>query len=102
MVFFAGFASMLLAGVLLLTEVWGYSVTHAGVALVPGPAMAATFAAPAGRLTGRFGPRPVVFAGGLVFAAGFFCCWRWSTRPPTTPAASSPGSWSAASASVYP
>jgi EmrB/QacA subfamily drug resistance transporter len=72
MVFFAGFASMLLAGVLLLTEVWGYSVTHAGVALVPGPAMAATFAAPAGRLTGRFGPRPVVFAGGLVFAAGFF------------------------------
>jgi EmrB/QacA subfamily drug resistance transporter len=71
MVFFAGFAAMLLAGVLLLTEVWGYSVTRAGVALVPGPAMAALFAAPAGRLTGRYGPRPVVFAGGLVFAAGF-------------------------------
>jgi EmrB/QacA subfamily drug resistance transporter len=71
MVFFAGFGAMLLAGVLLLTEVWGYSVTRAGFALVPGPAMAALFAVPSGRLTGRYGARPVVVAGGLVFASGF-------------------------------
>ena len=44
MVFFAGFAAMLLAGVLLLTQVWGYSVLTAGFALMPGPAMAALFA----------------------------------------------------------
>src|SRR6185369_10878381 len=71
LVFFAGFGAMLLSSVLLLTEVWGYSELHAGVALIPGPAMAALFAAPAGRLGGKIGQRPVIAAGGLVFAAGF-------------------------------
>jgi MFS family permease len=71
LVFFAGFGAMLLSSVLLLTEVWHYSVLHAGVALMPGPLMAAIFAAPAGRLGGRIGQRPVIAAGGLVFAAGF-------------------------------
>jgi EmrB/QacA subfamily drug resistance transporter len=71
LVFFAGFGAMLLSGVLLLTEVWGYSALHAGVALSPGPLMAALFAVPSGRLGGRVGPRPVAAAGGLVFAAGF-------------------------------
>ena len=71
LVFFAGFGSMLLSGVLLLTEVWGYSALHAGVALSPGPLMAAIFAIPSGRLGGRIGQRPVAVAGGLVFAAGF-------------------------------
>ena len=71
MVFFAGFGAMLLAGVLLLTQVWGYSELHAGVALVPGPAMAALFAGPSGRLGGRIGQRPVAAVGGIAFAAGF-------------------------------
>jgi EmrB/QacA subfamily drug resistance transporter len=71
MVFFAGFGAMLLSFVLLLTEVWGYSVLEAGVGLMPGPAMAALFAAPAGRLGGRFGQRPFVAAGGLAVAASF-------------------------------
>jgi MFS family permease len=70
-VFFAGFGAMLLSGVLLLTEVWGYSALRAGFTLSPGPLMAATFAIPAGRLGGRLGQRPVVAAGGLTFAAGF-------------------------------
>ncbi|MDX6662616.1 MAG: hypothetical protein QOG09_718 [Solirubrobacterales bacterium] len=71
MVFFAGFAAMLLGGVLLLTEVWGYSALHAGVALVPGPLSAAIFAAPAGKLGSRIGQRPVGVAGGLAFGSGF-------------------------------
>lgn len=71
MVFFAGFGAMLLSGVLLLTEVWGYSALTAGFALSPGPLMAATFAIPSGRLGGRIGQRPVAAAGGLVFAASF-------------------------------
>ncbi len=71
MIFFAGFGAMLLSGVLLLTEVWGYSALEAGFALSPGPLMAATFAMPAGRLGGRIGQRPVTALGGLVFAAGF-------------------------------
>jgi EmrB/QacA subfamily drug resistance transporter len=70
-VFFAGFGAMLLASVLLLQQLWGYSVLHAGVALMPGPLMAALFAAPAGRLGGRFGQRPVVAAGGVAIAASF-------------------------------
>ena len=36
LVFFAGFGAMLLSGVLLLTEVWGYSALKAGLALSPG------------------------------------------------------------------
>ncbi len=39
--FNAAFAAMLLGNVLFLTGVWHYSVRHAGVALMPGPAMAA-------------------------------------------------------------
>jgi EmrB/QacA subfamily drug resistance transporter len=71
LVFFAGFGAMLLSSVLLLTEVWHYSVLHAGLGLMPGPLMAAAFAAPAGRLGAKIGQPPVIAAGGLIFAAGF-------------------------------
>jgi EmrB/QacA subfamily drug resistance transporter len=71
LVFFAGFGAMLLSSVLLLTEVWHFSVLHAGLALMPGPLMAAIFAAPAGRLGAKIGQGPVIAAGGLVFASGF-------------------------------
>jgi EmrB/QacA subfamily drug resistance transporter len=71
LVFFAGFGAMLLSGVLLLTELWGYSALRAGLALSPGPLMAAIFAIPAGRLGARIGQRPVATAGGLLFAASF-------------------------------
>ncbi len=71
LVFFAGFGAMLLSSVLMLTEVWRLSVLHAGLALMPGPLMAAIFAAPAGRLGARIGQAPVIAAGGLVFASGF-------------------------------
>ncbi len=70
-VFFAGFGAMLLSGVLLLTELWGYSALTAGFALSPGPLMAAAFAIPSGRLGARIGQRPVAAAGGLAFAASF-------------------------------
>ena len=71
LVFFMGFGAMLLSGVLLLTEVWGWSELRAGFALSPGPLMAALFAVPSGRLGAKIGQRPVATAGGLVFAAGF-------------------------------
>ncbi len=71
LVFFMGFGAMLLSGVLLLTEVWGWSELRAGFALSPGPLMAAIFAAPSGKLGARIGQRPVATLGGLVFAGGF-------------------------------
>src|SRR6201747_1058334 len=70
-VFFAGFGAMLLGGVLLLTELWGFSALKAGLALSPGPLMAATFSVPSGRPAGKTGQPPVAVAGGLTFAAGF-------------------------------
>jgi EmrB/QacA subfamily drug resistance transporter len=71
LVFFMGFGAMLLSGVLLLTEVWGWSELRAGFALSPGPLMAALLAVPSGRLGAKIGQRPVATAGGLVFAGGF-------------------------------
>jgi EmrB/QacA subfamily drug resistance transporter len=71
LVFFGGFGAMLLSGVLLLTEVWGYSELRAGLALSPGPLMAAIFSIVSSRLGARIGQRPVAAVGGLVFAAGF-------------------------------
>jgi EmrB/QacA subfamily drug resistance transporter len=68
--FFAGFAALLLGGVLFLTQVWHFSVLRAGLGFAPGPVMAAIFAAPGGRLTARYGPGIVGFLGGLLFAVG--------------------------------
>jgi EmrB/QacA subfamily drug resistance transporter len=75
--FFAAFSAMLLAGVLFLTGPWHYSVLQAGLLLVPGPAFAALFSFPAGKLGDRFGQRAVGTPGALLFALG--CAW-WATR----------------------
>jgi len=69
-VFAVGFYALLLCNVLFLTGEWGYSIVHAGVALTPGPLTAALAAAIGGRLSDRFGQRPVAVPGGLIFATG--------------------------------
>jgi MFS family permease len=68
--FALGFYALLLCNVLFLTGVWGYSILRAGVALTPGPLMAALAAPVGGRLSDRFGQRLVAVPGGLIFAAG--------------------------------
>jgi EmrB/QacA subfamily drug resistance transporter len=68
--FALGFYAVLLANILFLTSVWGWSVLRAGIAVTPGPLMAAFSAAIGGRLADRFGQRVVAFPGGLLFAAG--------------------------------
>jgi EmrB/QacA subfamily drug resistance transporter len=78
--FFAGFSAMLLAGVLFLTGVWGYSVLEAGLMLVPGPFFAALFSFPAGKLGDRFGQRAVGVPGALLFALGT-AWWVWQVGP---------------------
>lgn len=81
LLFFAGFAALLLGGVLFLTRMWDYSVLEAGLGFAPGPAMAAAFAGLGGRLTGRIGPGPVGAMGGTLFAIGT----AWMIALPTEP-----------------
>ena len=69
-VYAVGFFAMLLANVLFLTSVWGYSILRAGMAITPGPLVVAALSASTGRLSRRIGYRAVLVAGGLVFAAG--------------------------------
>lgn len=74
--FFAGFAAMLLGGVLFRVDVWHDSILTAGLELSPGPVMAAAFAVPAARLGARLGHARVAAVGGLVFALGSGW-WAW-------------------------
>ena len=69
-VFGAAFLAAPLVGALLLTGVWGYSTLEAGLALAPGPLVAAVMAVLAGRIADRTGQRAVVVPGTIVYAAG--------------------------------
>jgi EmrB/QacA subfamily drug resistance transporter len=79
--FALGFYALLLANILFLTGVWGWSVLKAGVAVTPGPLMAAISAAVGGRLADRYGQRVVALPGGLLFATG---CLMFATRTGAT------------------
>ena len=81
-VFFIGFAAMLLSGVLFTTGVWGVDVLTAGLMLAPGPAMAATFSIPSARLASRVGYRVTGLLGSLLFALA--AAW-WLTHVTATP-----------------
>jgi EmrB/QacA subfamily drug resistance transporter len=82
LLFFMAFGAMLLASVLFLTGVWHESVLRAGLQIAPGPAMAATFAVPAGLLAARVGERVTGSLGAILFAAGGAF---WVTRIGPTP-----------------
>lgn len=69
-VFATAFFALLLCNVLFLTSVWHYSILKAGIALTPGPLMAAVGAPIGGRLADRFGQRVVAVPGSLLFGAG--------------------------------
>src|SRR6266516_8572 len=63
----AGFYGYTLTNVLFLTGVWHYSVLKAGLALTPGPFVAAAVAGPTSKLVQRFGHRPVLVAGAFIW-----------------------------------
>jgi EmrB/QacA subfamily drug resistance transporter len=71
LLFAASFYAMLLANILFLTQVWGWSVLDAGLAVTPGPIMAAVFAGPAGALADRYGQRAVAVPGALLYSSAF-------------------------------
>jgi NTE family protein len=66
-----GLYTYLLAHILWLHYVWGYSLLLAGLAVAPGAVVAAILAPICGRLADRFGPRVVVVPGALIWAGAY-------------------------------
>jgi NTE family protein len=66
----AGFFALGLANILYLMRVWGYSAFGAGLAGTPAPFIAALTAGLVGKFVGGRDPRPVIAAGGAVWALG--------------------------------
>jgi EmrB/QacA subfamily drug resistance transporter len=69
LLFFITFAAWLLGTVLFFTDVWHYSTLRAGLAVMPGPVVAAVFALTNGRISALVGRRTLAVAGPLFFAA---------------------------------
>jgi NTE family protein len=65
-----GFFAMLLGNILFLTDVWQYSILHAGLAVTPGPLVVALVSGFAGRTAARTSFRTVLVPGALCFATG--------------------------------
>lgn len=72
----------LLAGVLFLIRVWGYSPLEAGLAVTPGAIIAALAALGSGRVIARSSVRVVIAGGALTLAsAGFACVFALPSEP---------------------
>lgn len=69
LVFGTAFSALFFGSILFLTEVWGWSILQAGFGVAPGPALVALVAPRAGRLAGSIGQRPLLLAGGLLYAS---------------------------------
>ena len=67
-VFTMGFFSMFFVNTQWLQMIWHYSPSRSGLAVAPGPIMAAIVAAPAGKLAQRVGHGRVVAAGALIMS----------------------------------
>ncbi len=77
-----GFNAMFLGNVLFLTNVWGYSIMRAGVAIAGGPIIVAITAPMFGKLASRIGQRALLLPGGLIWASGpLLLILRATTRP---------------------
>jgi EmrB/QacA subfamily drug resistance transporter len=72
--FGTAFTAMFLSSILFLTDVWQWSILKAGFGVAPGPLMVAVLAPFMGRLAARIGQRPLLLAGGVVYALG--AVWR--------------------------
>ena len=63
------FAMMFFAFFFYMNQVWHYSQARAGIAIAPGPLTVVPVAIVTGRLAGRFGHRPFLVGGALLYAA---------------------------------
>jgi EmrB/QacA subfamily drug resistance transporter len=66
--FSTSFVAMFFGSILFLVNVWEWSILKAGMAVAPGPALAAVLAPRFGKLAGQIGQRPLVILGGLLAA----------------------------------
>src|SRR6185295_11386206 len=62
------FAMMFFTFFFYMSNVWHYSQALAGLAIAPGPLMVIPVAIITGRLAGRFGHRPFLVGGSLLYA----------------------------------
>ena len=63
---------------LFLTQIWGYSLLKAGLAITPGPVSSAVIGLMAGRLADRHGPRVLITVGSLFpIMALLWMAWRF-------------------------
>ncbi|MFV0306749.1 MAG: DHA2 family efflux MFS transporter permease subunit [Desertimonas sp.] len=69
LVFGTAFSTLFFGSILFLTDEWGWSILRAGVGVAPGPIVVGVTAPFLGRLAGRIGQRPILVAGGLLYAA---------------------------------
>jgi EmrB/QacA subfamily drug resistance transporter len=67
--FGVAFAIMFFAFFFYMANVWHYGVARAGIAIAPGPLSVIPVAILTGRLAGRFGHRPFLVGGSLLYAA---------------------------------
>jgi len=82
LLFSAAFGAMLLSLVLFLTGPWHYSILRAGLAIAPGPAMAALTAIPGGKLGQRIGKGRVLILSTTLFAIAFlWLVWQLTLSP---------------------
>jgi NTE family protein len=76
------FFGLMLANSLYLTQVWGYSVLRAGLAIAPGPLASAAAAITAARFTDRVDPRRFILPGAVISAlAGVWLATQVGPEP---------------------
>ncbi|TVR23157.1 MAG: DHA2 family efflux MFS transporter permease subunit [Ilumatobacter sp.] len=68
--FSVAFTAMFLSSILFLTNVWQWSILRAGLGVAPGPLMVAVLAPFMGRWAAKIGQRPLLIAGGAIYAFG--------------------------------
>ncbi len=67
---------------LFLTQIWGYSLLKAGVAITPGPVASAVVGVAAGRLADRHGPRLLITFGSVFpILSLLWMVWRFGPEP---------------------
>jgi EmrB/QacA subfamily drug resistance transporter len=63
------FAMMFFTFFFFMRAIWHYSLPQAGLAIAPGPLLVAPIAVLSGRIAARFGHRPLLVGGALVYAS---------------------------------